>query len=316
LDWVKFCTLDEVISTFHASAIGGYSGTHATYQRIKKLFAWAGLKAQVAEFVWQCDVCQHAKHSNTPPAGLLQPLPPPTGPWRDITMDFVEGLPLSDGYNVILVIVDRFTKFAHFVPLRHPFTAPSVARAFLDSVVKLHGMPRSIVSDRDRIFTSHFWKQLFQHLGTKLKFTTAYHPQTDGQSERVNQCLEMFLRCAVHDSPKQWRCLLPLAEFWYNSCYHTSIGCSPFHALYGHEPNFGAMPELESALESSAACVLTERATQLALLKKNLDLAQKHMKTHADKRRTEHEFQVGDSVLLHLQHYAQNSVVNRPCKKL
>jgi hypothetical protein len=306
----------KLISAFHASAIGGHSGTHATYQRLKKLFAWAGLKTQVAEFVRQCNVCQHAKHSNTPPAGLLQPLPPPTGPWRDITMDFVEGVPLSDGYNVILVIVDRFTKFAHFVPLRHPFTAPSVARAFLDSVVKLHGMPRSIVSDRDRIFTSHFWKHLFQHLGTKLKFTTAYHPQTDGQSERVNQCLEMFLRCAVHDSPKQWRRLLPLAEFWYNSCYHTSIGCSPFQALYGHEPNFGAMPELESDSESPAAGVLTERATQLALLKKNLDLAQKRMKTYADKHRTEREFQVGDSVLLRLQHYAQSSVVNRPCKKL
>jgi hypothetical protein len=212
---------------------------------------------------------------------------------------------------VILVTVDRFTKFAHFVPLRHPFTAPSVGHAFLDSVVKLHGMPRSIVSDRDRIFTSHFWKQLFQHLGTKLKFTTAYHPQTDGQSEQVNQCLEMFLRCAVHDSPKQWRPLLPLADFWYNSCYHISIGCSPFHALYGHEPNFGAMPELDPASEFPAAGVLTERATQLALLKKNLDLAQKCMKTQADKHRTEREFQVGDSVLLCLQHYAQNSATAR-----
>jgi hypothetical protein len=177
-------------------------------------------------------------------------------------------------------------------------------------------MPRSIVSDRDRIFTSLFWKNLFQQLGTKLKFTTAYHPQTDGQTERVNQCLEMFLRCAVHEAPKQWRHLLPLAELWYNSCFHTSLGCSPFYALYGHEPDFGASATLDTGTSSPAVGVLAERAQQLALLKKNLDLAQKRMKKHADKHRTDCEYQVGDSVLLRLQHYAQSSVVNRPCKKL
>jgi hypothetical protein len=306
----------KLITAFHSSPVGGHSGAHATYQRLKKLFAWTGMKSQTADFVRQCDICQHAKHSNTAPAGLLQPLPPPTGPWRDITMDFIEGLPLSDGFNCILVVVDRFSKFAHFVPLKHPFTAPSVARIFLDSVVKLHGMPLSIVSDRDKIFTSIFWKQLFQQLGTKLKFTTAYHPQTDGQSERVNQCLEMFLRCAVHDAPKQWRRLLPMAELWYNSCFHTALGCSPFHALYGHEPNVGAIPSLPSDPASPTAGVLAERAAQLALLKKHLDLAQTRMKANADKHRTEREFQVGEQVLLRLQHYAQSSVVNRPCQKL
>jgi hypothetical protein len=128
----------------------------ATYQRIKRLFAWAGLKMQVTDFVRQCDICQHAKHLNSPPPGLLAPLPVPTGAWRDISMDFVEGLPLSEGFSVIMVVVDRFTKYAHFVPLKHPYTAPSVARHFIDNIVKLHGMPRTIVSDRDRIFTSIF----------------------------------------------------------------------------------------------------------------------------------------------------------------
>jgi hypothetical protein len=166
----------KLISALHSSAVGGHSGTQATYQRMKRLFAWHGMKAAVEDFVKQCSVCQHAKHSNTHPAGLLQPLPIPTGAWRDITMDFVMGLPKSEGFEVILVVVDRFTKYAHFMPMRHPFSAPGVARVFVDNIVKLHGMPHSITSDRDYIFTSNFWKKLFATLGTKLQFTTAYHP--------------------------------------------------------------------------------------------------------------------------------------------
>jgi hypothetical protein len=176
----------KLIAALHSSAVGGHSGIQATYHRVKCLFAWTGLKTAVEDFIKQCDICQHAKHTTTHPAGLLQPLPIPEGAWQDITMDFIDGLPLADGANTILVVVDRFTKYAHFVPLKHPYTAPKVARVFVDSIVKLHGMPHSITSDRDAIFTSNFWKLLFQALGTKLQYTTAYHPQTDGQSERVN----------------------------------------------------------------------------------------------------------------------------------
>jgi hypothetical protein len=170
----------KLISAFHASAIGGHSDVQATYQRLKRLFAWQGMKLAVTDFVRQCDICHHAKHSNQHPQGLLQPLPTPQGAWQDITIDFIEGLPMSEGVNTIMVVVDRFTKYSHFLPLRHPFTAPQFALLFVDSVVKLHGMPRSIVSDRDCIFTSHFWRLLFEKLGTKLKYSTAYHPQTDG----------------------------------------------------------------------------------------------------------------------------------------
>ncbi|KAK1678256.1 hypothetical protein QYE76_039104 [Lolium multiflorum] len=306
----------KLITALHSSAVGGHSGIQATYQRIKKLFAWHGLKAAVTNFVQQCKTCQHAKHSTAHPQGLLQPLPIPDGAWKDITMDFIEGLPLSDRTNVILVVVDRFTKVAHFLPLKHPYTAQDVARVFVDGIVKLHGMPRSITSDRDTIFTSHFWKTLFKTLGTKLNYTTAYHPQTDGQSERVNQCLEMFLRCMVQDEPTAWRRWLPLAEFWYNATTHTSIGCSPFKALYGHEPNMGAMPELDTVTEPSVAGVIKDRAAQLELLKKHLTTAQLRMKTFADRNRTEKQFQVGDAVLLKLQPYAQATVINRPYPKL
>ena len=135
---------------------------------------------------------------------------------------------MSEGYEVIMVVVDHFTKYAHFVPLCHPFTAASVARAFWDNIIKLHGVPLSIISDRDKIFTSNLWRALLDAAGTKLSYSTAYHPQTDGQNERVNQCLEMYLQCAVHDTPKHWRKWLPTAEFWYNTSHHLSLNTSPF----------------------------------------------------------------------------------------
>ena len=128
-------------------------------------------------------------------------------------MDFIEGFPWSDGYNAILVVVDRYTKYAHFLLLRHPFTAPQVAKVFMNNVVKLHGIPLSIVSDRDKVFTSSFWRELFKLLDTQLLLSTAYHPQTYGQTERVNQCLEQYLRCATQATPGNWVKWISLAEF-------------------------------------------------------------------------------------------------------
>lgn len=192
----------------HSSAIGGHSGTNATYHRLKNLFSWKGMKQDVEAFVKQCAICQQAKHSNSLPAGLLAPLPIPGGAWQQISMDFVEGLPPSNSYNTILVVVDCFTKFAHFIAIKHPFTAAHIARVILDSIVTLHGLPTSIVTDRDRIFVSAFWKELFKLYNINLQFSTTYHPQTDGQTERVNQCLEMYLRCAFYDSPKKWHSLV------------------------------------------------------------------------------------------------------------
>lgn len=241
----------KLISAMHDSAVGGHSGSTATYQRIKKLFEWKGLKQDVGDYVRQCQVCQQAKHELRKPAGKLAPLPIPMAPWQDLTMDFVEGLSKSEGYDTIMVVVDRFTKFAHFVPLRHPFTATQVAKVFWDNIVKLHGIPSSIVSDRDKVFTSVLWRELLSGAGTKLLYSMAYHPQTDGQSERVNQCMEMYLRCTVHDTPHQWRRWLPSAEFWYNSSFHSSLGCSPFKAPYGVEANAGSMatwPATQAAL--------------------------------------------------------------------
>jgi transposase InsO family protein len=227
----------KVIAALHDSAIGGHSGFPVTYRRIKSVFSWPGMKSKIKEFVETCSICQQAKPDRSRYPGLLLPLPIPEHAWQVVTMDFISGLPISHKYNCIMVVVDKFSKYAHFLALAHPFSALTVAKLYFSEVYKLHGLPLSIVSDRDPIFTSKLWQELFRLAGTQLCMSSSYHPQSDGQTERVNQCVEAYLRCFVHSCPRQWYAWLSLAEFWYNTCYHTSIGKSPFEVLYGHTPS-------------------------------------------------------------------------------
>jgi hypothetical protein len=147
----------------------------------------------VESFIKHCSVCQQAKHKNYKSSGLLSPLPVPNSAWQDISMDFIDALPKCDGYSVILVVVDKFTKYAHFLLLKHPYIASSIAQVFFSTVVNLHGLPKTIMSDRDRMFTSSFWKELFKLMDTKLCLSSAYDAQIDGQTKCVNQCLESYL---------------------------------------------------------------------------------------------------------------------------
>lgn len=172
-------------------------------QRLKAAFWWSKLKEDVHGTVSECHTCQFSKHEVVKYPGLLQPLPIPDQAWQHITMDFIEQLPSSGGKDTIWVVVDRFTKYSHFFALNHPFTASQVAQQFLDLVYKLHGLPQNIVCDRDKLFTSQFWRQSFNTLRVQQLLSTAYHPQTDGQSERVNQCLESYLRCMCGLEPKK-----------------------------------------------------------------------------------------------------------------
>ncbi|XP_026417343.1 uncharacterized protein LOC113312821 [Papaver somniferum] len=165
-----------------------------------------------------------------------QPLPVPDQAWKDVSMDFITGLPESEGREVILVVVDRFSKYSHFLALIHPYTAASVAKVFLDSIVKLHGLPKTIVSDRDNVFLSNFWQSLFSRMGTALHLSTTYHPQSEGQTERVNACLETYLRCMASFKRSKWVTWLLLAEWWFNTSFHTSPKLTLFEALYGYPP--------------------------------------------------------------------------------
>lgn len=225
-----------LLQDYHSSAFGRHLGIRATYQRIKGLFYWPGLKKKVENYIRECPMCQVTKSENIHIPGLLNPLEIPDMAWTHISMDFIEGLPKSHGKDVILVVVDRLTKYAHFVAMSHPYSVEQVVEVLMNNIHKLHGMPMAIVTDRDRIFTSQFFQEVFKAMKVHLRFSTAYHPQTDGQTKRVNQCLESYLRNMTFKEPQHWYSWLALAEWWYNTTYHTSLQMTPFQALYGYPP--------------------------------------------------------------------------------
>ena len=172
-------------------------------------------------------------------------------------MDFIEGFPKVGGKCVVLTVVDRFSKFAHFISLSHPYTAASVAKAFFEGIVRLHGFPCSIVSDRDTVFTSLFWTELFRLANVQLLKSSALHPQTDGQLEVVNRVITMYLRCLVGDRPRTWLQWLPWAEYCYNTSYQTAVRCSPFCIVYGREP-----PQLITYQPGSARVAAVDQQLQ------------------------------------------------------
>ncbi|GJZ02498.1 reverse transcriptase [Tanacetum coccineum] len=211
----------------------------------------------------------------------------------------------SQGKTVILVVVDRLSKYAHFMALSHPYTASSVAQVFLDTVYRLHGLPNSIIIDRDSAFLSLFWQSLFKLLKVELKMSTAYHPQTDGQTEVVNKCVECYLRCMTGERPKEWVQWLPLAEFWYNTNKHSSINVTSYEVVYGQTPPLHN-PYLagESAVESVDRS-LQAREAAIEMIKFHITRAQDRMKRYANLKRSEREFDVGMWVYLKLHPHRQ-----------
>lgn len=179
----------QIFAELHNNGIGGHLGIRATCKRIQEYFYWSTLRQDVGRWVRECVTCQEVKGETVRKPGLLQPLQVSSEPWKDIAMDFITGLPKSLGYEVIWVVVDRFSRYAHFVTPQHPISAKSLALSFFDHIYRLHGLPESIVSDRDPLFVNEFWQTLFKIVGTRLCMSTSYHPQSDGCTERINQCL-------------------------------------------------------------------------------------------------------------------------------
>jgi hypothetical protein len=275
------------------------------------------MRHTISQYVKQCSVCQQAKHTTTLPLGLLSPLPIPKQVWEDIAMDFITGLPNSAGYTVILVVIDRLIKFAHLFALKKDFDSKKVAEIMMQHIVKLYGMPKSIVSDRDKVFTSKFWQHLFKMQGTTLAMSSAYHPQSDGQSEALNKCLEMYLRCLTFTNPHIWCKMLHLAQYWYNTSFHTSAAMTPFKALYGKDPPALTRSNIVMTdMDENASQLIASREHLLTQLQQNLHKAQQAMKLQADRKRLPMEFTIGDMVLVKLQPYRQMYVANRVNNKL
>ena len=243
-------------------------------------------------------------------------MPIPGAVWVDISLDFIEGLPQSRGKDTILVAVDRLSKYAHFLPLAHPFTVASVAQVYFEQVFRLHGLPKTIFSDRDKIFLSTFWKELFTLQQVDLHMSTAYHPQSDGQTEVVNRCLEGYLKCMTGERPTEWVLWIPLAEWWYNTNWHSSTGITPYEVVYGQPPSLH-IPYVQG--DSKVEAVdrsLRAREDCIRLLKYHLTRAQQRMKAQADKHRSEKVLSIGDWVFVKLQPYQQQSVAQCINQKL
>ncbi|WVZ64298.1 LOW QUALITY PROTEIN: hypothetical protein U9M48_013838 [Paspalum notatum var. saurae] len=251
-----------ILSEAYDTAYSVHPGSTKMYYDLKERFWWYGMKRAVAEYVAICNICQRVKAEHQRPAGLLQPLKVPEWKWEEITMDFIVSLPRTQkDYNSIWVVVDRLTKVAHFIPVNTTYSGAKLAELYISRIVYQHGVPKRIISDRGSQFTSRFWEQLHDSLDTKLRFSTAYHPQTDGQTERTNQILKNMLRaCAIY--------------------YQASLKKSPFEAMYGKR------------------CRTPLFWNQTGEKQENLRVAQSRQRSYADVRRRDLSFKVDDHVYL------------------
>lgn len=306
----------DITKSRHDHPLAGHPGRRKTLSLVRRDYFWPAMRKTIEDYVDTCDACARTKVPRHKPYGLLKPLPVAERPWSDLSMDLIEGLPLSDKYDSILVIVCRFSKMALFIPAHSTMTAPDLAQLYLQHVFAKHGVPKTIVSDRGSEFTSSFWRSLCRLMSIEQSLSTAYHPQTDGQTERVNQNLEQYLRLFTNYQQDDWSQLLPLAEFTYNNTEHSTLGVSPFFANKGFNPAFDISPHraTESPAAHPDANGLAERLADLHVhLQDQINEANEASQTAYDRRHMEApSFNVGDEVMLSARHIR----TTRPTKKL
>ena len=311
------CTFIKALLTkFHQTPTGGHMGFRKTLNRIAENFTWQTMSNDIHKFVAQSVDCQLVKYEPAKPRGLLCPLPVPGQPWEDLSMDFIVGLPTYRGNTCILVIIDRYSKGLHLGMLPSCHTAQTVAQLFMELVGKLHDMPRSIISDRDPLFIRKFWQALFRLSGTKLRMSFAYHPQTDGQTEVANRIIEQYLRAFVHRKPNSWGRFLLWVEWSYNTSTHSSTGMTPFEVTFGQKPP--TLPQCVSGTTTldTVDDLLSQREAVFTLLRQKLLKAQTWMKAIANGHRRDHEFQIGEWVLVRLRPYRQTTASGAVHSKL
>ena len=257
------------------------------------------MQREIALYIAKCDICQRVKAEHQRPAGLLQPLKIPEWPWEEVGMDFITGLPRSNrGHDSIWVIVDRLSKVAHFIPVSTTYSGHQLADLYIARIVSLHGIPKKIVSDRGPQFTSRFWKKFHEAMGTNLAFSTAFHPTSNGQTERVNQILEDMLRASVLAFGSKWEDCLPFAEFSYNNSYQESIGMPPFQMLYGRPCRTPLNWTEVGDGKIFGPDHLRQAQEQVQLVRDRLKTAQSRQKSYANSKRREVTFTEGDFVYL------------------
>ena len=296
----------------HDHPLSGHFSQSCTLELVRRDYTWPGVWKYVKDYVKSCTTCARAKTPRHRPYGLLKQLPIPERPWDSISMDFIEQLPSSSGFTAILVVVDRLSKQAIFVPTYDTITSPQLAQLFLLHIFSKHGVPSHVTSDRGTEFVSHFFRSLGTALDMKLHFTSGYHPKGDGQTEWSNQTLEQYLRVYCNYQQDNWANLLPLAEFSYNNAPSVTTGVSPFFTNKGYHPNLAVHPErdLSSARAHEYAVDLE---SLYEYLRTEMAAAQQRYQGPADaKRLALPDFKVGDQVFVKAKYFRSTS----PSKKL
>jgi hypothetical protein len=290
---------DAIIEELHDLPAAGHVGITKTLRAVSRLYWWPTLKADVTAWVRTCDACQRNKSSRLS-KGLLVPLAIPQRAWDSIGMDLITQLPVSSsGNDAIVVFVDRLTKMVHFVPTQTSVSAERLAKLFVREVWRLHGLPKEIVSDRDPRFTSAFWQEVLRLIGTKQSMSTAFHPQSDGQTERVNSILEGMLRHYVSEDQTDWDECLDAAEFAVNNAWQESVRATPFELNYGQQPHMPVSVLVEHNAKVPAAKELVDRIAEgVRRARACMSSAQGRYKAQADKGRVDLSFSVGDQVML------------------
>lgn len=290
---------DEILHGCHNSRYSIHPGGTKMYRDLKEFYWWPNMKRDIADWVSKCLTCQIVKAEHQRPSGLLQPLEIPVWKWEQIAMDFVVGLPRTrTNHDAIWVVIDRLTKSAHFLPIKETDTVDRLVELYIKEIVVRHGVPVAIVSDRDPRFNSRFWRSFQECVGTKLNISTAYHPQTDGQSERTIQTLEDMLRVCVIDFKGTWDEHLPLIEFAYNNRYHASIGMPPYEALYGRRCRSPLCWEEVGERKILGPELVPQTKDVIDLIRGRLAAAQDRQRKYADLARKDREYEVGDLVFL------------------